>query len=196
VADQAPDADADPALSPRLTCEMVARLQGWQDDWGWRFSGRKTARYRQIGNAFPPPVAEAVGSAIRRALEHAGTSDAGSASVASAVAAPASAPGDGVHVHDPVFRVLSSRTDFLTVRQIAELGGGLAGPAGLSRAAVLSRLRHLGQDFELEVADSGSGSGSGSGDGPAYRLGRFKAFLGQPEHARHERFAARRTTIS
>ena len=52
------------------------------------------------------------------------------------------------------------------------------------------RLRHLGQDFELEVADSGSG------DGPAYRLGSFKAFLGQPEHARHERFAARRTTIS
>ena len=76
VADSAPGPDADPALSPRLTCEMVARLQGWQDDWGWRFSGRKTARYRQIGNAFPPPVAEAVGSAIRRALEHAGVPEA------------------------------------------------------------------------------------------------------------------------
>jgi DNA (cytosine-5)-methyltransferase 1 len=188
IADYAPGPSDSPALRPRLTCEMVTRLQGWQDDWGWRFSGRKTARYRQIGNAFPPPVAEAVGSAIRRALEHAGASDAGSAPVAT----PASAAGNGVHVHDPVFRVLSSRTDFLTARQIAELGGGLAGPAGLSRAAVLSRLRHLGQDFELEVADSGSGSG----DGPAYRLGRFKAFLGQPEHARHERFAARRTTIS
>src|SRR5271165_5850686 len=50
VADQAPGADADPARPPRLTCEMVTRLQGWQDDWGWRFSGRKTARYRQIGN--------------------------------------------------------------------------------------------------------------------------------------------------
>ena len=37
---------------------------------------------------------------------------------------------------------------------------------------------------------------SGSGDGPAYRLGGFKAFLGQPGHVRHERFAARRTTIS
>ena len=55
---------------------------------------------------------------------------------------------------------------------------------------MLGRLRHLGRDFELEVADSGSG------DGPAYRLGSFKAFLGQPEHTRHERFAARRTTIS
>ena len=188
IADYAPGPSDSPALRPRLTCEMVTRLQGWQDDWGWRFSGRKTARYRQIGNAFPPPVAEAVGSAIRRALEHADAPDAGSVSVATS----ASVPGDGVHVHDPVFRVLRSRTDFLTARQIAELGRGLAGPAGLSRAAVLGRLRHLGQDFELEVADSESGSG----DGPAYRLGSFKAFLGQPEHARHERFAARRTTIS
>ena len=94
-------------------------------------------------------------------------------------------------MHDPVFRVLRSRTDFLTARQIAQLSAGLAGgPAPLTQAAVLGRLRHLGQDFELEVADSGSG------DGPAYRLGGFKVFLGQPEHARHERFAARRTTIS
>ena len=186
VADYAPGPSDSPALRPRLTCEMVTRLQGWQDDWGWRFSGRKTARYRQIGNAFPPPVAEAVGSAIRRALEHAGAPDAGSAS--------ASASGDGAHVHDPVFRVLRSRPDFLTARQIAQLAAGLSGgPAGaaaLSQAAVLGRLRHLGRDFELEVADSGSG------DGPAYRLGSFKAFLGQPEHTRHERFAARRTTIS
>ena len=53
---------------------------------------------------------------------------------------------------------------------------------------MLGRLRNLGQDFELEVADSR--------DGPAYRLGGFKAFLGQPEHARYERFAARRATIS
>ena len=33
-------------------------------------------------------------------------------------------------------------------------------------------------------------------DGPAYRLGGFKAFLGQREHARHRRFAAGRATIS
>jgi DNA (cytosine-5)-methyltransferase 1 len=170
LADLAPGPDADAALTPRLTCDMVTRLQGWQDDWGWRFSGRKTARYRQIGNAFPPPVAEAVGTAIRRALEHAGTPDA--AEVSS-------------HVHDPVFRVLRARGDFLTARQIADLA---AGSAGLSLAAVFGRLRHLGQDFELEVADSR--------DGPAYRLGGFKAFLGQPEHARHQRFAARRATIS
>ena len=46
---------------------MVARIQGFPDS--WEFSGRKTAAYRQVGNAFPPPVARALGEAIRRALE-------------------------------------------------------------------------------------------------------------------------------
>src|SRR5215470_8229623 len=45
---------------------MVARIQGFPDDWA--FSGRKTAAYRQVGNAFPPPVANALGQAIRGAL--------------------------------------------------------------------------------------------------------------------------------
>lgn len=50
---------------PRLTIRMVARLQGFPDDWGlW---GGKTARYRQVGNAFPPPVAKAVGWEISSA---------------------------------------------------------------------------------------------------------------------------------
>ena len=34
-----------------------------------RFYGRKTASYRQVGNAFPPPVARAVGTRIRMAIE-------------------------------------------------------------------------------------------------------------------------------
>jgi DNA (cytosine-5)-methyltransferase 1 len=46
---------------------MVSRLQGFPD--GWSFAGRKTAAYRQVGNAFPPPVARALGTAIRQALE-------------------------------------------------------------------------------------------------------------------------------
>ena len=47
---------------PRLTVRMVARIQGIPDDWGlW---GGKTARYRQVGNAFPPPVAAAVAGEI------------------------------------------------------------------------------------------------------------------------------------
>lgn len=51
---------------PRLTPRMTARVQGFNDD--WQFSGRKTATYRQIGNAFPPPVAKAVGQKIAECL--------------------------------------------------------------------------------------------------------------------------------
>jgi len=52
---------------PRLTIEMVARIQGFPDN--WVFTGSKTSKYRQIGNAFPPPVARAVGIQIKRALD-------------------------------------------------------------------------------------------------------------------------------
>lgn len=51
---------------PRLTVRMAARIQGFPDD--WEFSGGKTAAYRQVGNAFPPPVACAVASQVRRCL--------------------------------------------------------------------------------------------------------------------------------
>lgn len=64
IAEEAPDRDFDGM--PRLTVRMVARLQGFPDDWGiW---GKKTAAYRQVGNAFPPPVANAIGSAILNSL--------------------------------------------------------------------------------------------------------------------------------
>ena len=51
---------------PRLTVSMVARIQGFPDE--WEFSGRKTAAYRQVANAFPPPVARAVAQGIRSCL--------------------------------------------------------------------------------------------------------------------------------
>ena len=51
---------------PRLTPRMTARIQGFPDT--WQFSGKKTAAYRQIGNAFPPPVAAAVARQIFAAL--------------------------------------------------------------------------------------------------------------------------------
>lgn len=51
---------------PRLTVRMAARIQGFPDN--WEFSGRKTHAYRQVGNAFPPPVAQAVAIQLKAAL--------------------------------------------------------------------------------------------------------------------------------
>jgi DNA (cytosine-5)-methyltransferase 1 len=66
IADAPPGESFPVTALPRLTTPMVARLQGFPDS--WQFAGRKTAAYRQVGNAFPPPVARAVGFAIAAAL--------------------------------------------------------------------------------------------------------------------------------
>jgi DNA (cytosine-5)-methyltransferase 1 len=65
LADEPPGPDHEGM--PRLTIGMAAMVQGFPPS--WKIAGRKTAAYRQVGNAFPPPVAEAVGRAIRSALE-------------------------------------------------------------------------------------------------------------------------------
>jgi DNA (cytosine-5)-methyltransferase 1 len=64
VAELAPESDF--VGMPRLTVAMVARIQGFPDD--WQFVGRKTHAYRQVGNAFPPPVARAVSARLLSAL--------------------------------------------------------------------------------------------------------------------------------
>lgn len=51
---------------PRLTVEQAAMVQAIPAD--WRVLGLKTSRYRQIGHAMPPPLAAAVGHALRAAL--------------------------------------------------------------------------------------------------------------------------------
>lgn len=64
IAAEAPDPEF--VGMPRLTVPMVARLQGFPDE--WTFVGKKTPAYRQVGNAFPPPVACAVATQIHECL--------------------------------------------------------------------------------------------------------------------------------
>lgn len=46
----------------RLDVEECARLQGFPED--YPFQGTKTARYKQVGNAVPPRLAEVLGAAV------------------------------------------------------------------------------------------------------------------------------------
>ncbi len=68
IADKAPDKSFPKDGLPRLTLRMAARIQSFPDTWA--FMGGKTIAYRQIGNAFPPLLASAMGMALRRALAH------------------------------------------------------------------------------------------------------------------------------
>lgn len=175
---EAPGKDFKPragATGPRLTTKMVARIQGWHGEFAdWEFLGRKTSVYRQIGNAFPPPVAKALGEAIRDALLQKGE--------------PHPLVEMSSTVHDPVYKLLRSQTSrLLTVEQIitklAKSG------VTIEKPEVERRLNHLGHDFEVEKTERKSGE-------LAYSLGEFKAFTGQDDHQRHDLFTQHRTKIS
>lgn len=66
LANEAPGPEFPLDGMPRLTVRMVARLQGFPDE--WQFAGGKTQSYRQVGNAFPPPFARAVAERIKLCL--------------------------------------------------------------------------------------------------------------------------------
>ncbi|MBD9702265.1 DNA (cytosine-5-)-methyltransferase [Streptomyces sp. ID01-12c] len=61
------DRDLFRAGGPMLTVRQAAIIQGFPTE--WEFTGGKTAQYRQVGNAFPPPVAQAIGESIIEVLE-------------------------------------------------------------------------------------------------------------------------------
>jgi DNA (cytosine-5)-methyltransferase 1 len=155
---------------PKLTTKMVERIQGWDDDeYRWIFEGRKTSVYRQIGNAFPPPVAKALGTAIHDALIH--------------KYEPRALVEQIESVHDPIYRILRDRKRFMNLDQISKALGKPIDAGTLER-----HINHLKHDFEIEIKERSSG--------PAYRLGQFKAFLGQEDHSRHEAFQLQLTKIS
>ncbi|MFD7959622.1 DNA cytosine methyltransferase [Streptomyces zaomyceticus] len=56
----------DPAQMVKITVDQAALLQSFPPE--WHITGRKTARYRQIGHATPPPVGRALGAAVATAL--------------------------------------------------------------------------------------------------------------------------------
>lgn len=172
VADTAPGLDWPSARerAPRLTVEMVARLQGWDKDSDWRFSGRKTAQYRQIGNAFPPPVAAALGRSIAAALNHEGE--------------PHAIPSLTTAVHDPIYRALSTSSDYVAVEELLPLITSVKDRVG----ALERQLNSLGKDFELEIKTR---NGSQS-----VRLREFRGFIGQKEHGRHKYLALNRSRVS
>lgn len=169
VANEAPGPEVTYEIGPKLTTEMVARIQGWDGArYKWRFAGKKTSVYRQIGNAFPPPVAFAVGTSIYAALTH--TAEArGSEELEIPV--------------DPIYKALRDTVDFQSASQ-------LLGRAGLclDDEELDKRITLLGQDFEIEREERPSGV--------AYRIGAFRGFVGQPEHVRHAYYKEHVSKIS
>lgn len=163
------------APHPMLTVEMVARIQGWYGDKfaDWEFLGGKTSRYRQIGNAFPPPVAMALGVAIRKALRKDG---------------PRRVLVENTDVvHDPVYKVLLASARPLTGEQIVEKLAEMN--ESMEQPEVERHLNHLSHDFELQEIPRSNGD-------VAYKIGEFKAFLGQESHQRHDLFSKYRSKIS
>ncbi len=170
IADEPPGPDDPIDFNPKLTWKMVARIQGWDDErFSWEFSGRKTAIYRQIGNAFPPPLAEAIGISIRKALNH--------------ETEPRTLIEEVKPVHDPVYQVLRNSKGYLGVDEISR-----ALPSALDQHTLERHINHLKRDFEIEEKTHAGKT--------VYRLGEFKAFTGQAIHPRHEAFQAQLPTIS
>ncbi|WP_328446193.1 DNA cytosine methyltransferase [Amycolatopsis sp. NBC_00438] len=166
VANEPPGPDDEFAVGPKLTTEMVELIQGFPGTGAWDFLGKKTSRYRQIGNAFPPRVAEEIGKAIFAALEHTGTP----------------APRETVE-HDPVYKALKNAKGPIRADQMLNADG-----EPLDTGEIEKRITMLSADFEINIEVRNNVT--------RYELGEFKAFTGQDDHGRHEVFLKNRARIS
>ncbi|MCU1684635.1 MAG: DNA-cytosine methyltransferase [Amycolatopsis sp.] len=151
---------------PKLTNKMVARIQGWSSDYPWKFTGKKTSLYRQIGNAFPPPMAHKIGESIISAFKHEEIAQ----------------KRDDVS-HDAIYKALREAGDFIEATNLIKSAN-----LDIEVTDLENRVNLLRQDFEVEI--------EGRGRKTFYKLGDFKAFTGQKDHARHESFLKNRAKIS
>jgi DNA (cytosine-5)-methyltransferase 1 len=164
VANQPPQRGDRFDVGPKLTVDMVARLQGWTEADEWKFQGGKTARYRQIGNAFPPPMAAALGRSIYRALRGEGRREQRAAAD-----------------HDAVYKILRSRGGYVTAEEICNA-------VTMPLHTLEKYISILNRDFIIDIDNSATCR--------AYRLGSFRAFVGQDDHIRHDAFLKSRSRIS
>ena len=170
VADAPPQPGDTFEVGPRLTLDMVKRIQGWDDqEFKWQFEGRKTSIYRQIGNAFPPPVAKALGESIKAALEK---------------SAPVREESSIQNHADAFVKTLKEADGFITGEQIMKRSQLTVSDADFDR-----RMAAIEKDFHVEIALT-------PGSRPAYRLGEFKGFLGQEDHKRHDYLRDQRSRVS
>lgn len=170
IANEPPHADASYDVGPRLTLAMAARIQGWTDEeYAWKFAGSKTSQYRQIGNAFPPPVARAIGTAIAAALTK---------------AAPLQETPDVIAQSDALVATLKKATGFIESDRLKRLSGlGSIDDSELDR-----RMRDIRHAYDIE---------SKSANGKTYyQIGRFRGFVGQADHSRNIYLQTHRARVS
>lgn len=169
IADNAPMPGDTFDVGPRLTLEMVKRIQGWNgEDYAWDFEGRKTSVYRQIGNAFPPPVARALGASVLGALEK---------SAPVRLDRPTKAEADSIIV------ILRQQDNYVESKRLMREAG-----LALNDTEFDKRMASIGRDFTVHFKNQGGKQ--------YYKLGEFLGFVGQEEHGRHEYLRTQRTRVS
>lgn len=170
ITDRAPGPDSPSPRdeAPRLTIAMAARIQGWNESDKWIFAGKKTSQYRQVGNAFPPPVAEALGRSIAAALNR---------------ETAARKVQEGMDLQDPVYRALSRASGAISFEEL------LRAVSSEGRATVEQSLAAIRHDFEVTESTDDSGA-------VLYRMGEFKGFIGQEVHQRHVYVSTQRNRVS